>query len=95
MFGDNPLKEIPDSEKPKGFLYQKVYAKWLIAFAGPFVNLIFTLLAFFLLAFYGLPSLPPQIGGYSKKFPGGKKRAFDQGIKFYLSIVKKSPIWKS
>ena len=66
MFGDNPLKEVPASEKSKGFLYQKVYAKWLIAFAGPFVNLIFTLLAFFLLALSGSSSLPSQIGDIQK-----------------------------
>lgn len=62
MFGDNPMEEIPDSEKSKGFLYQKVHAKWLIAFAGPFMNLIFTVLAFFILALYGLPAWPPQLG---------------------------------
>lgn len=62
MFGDNPLTEVPDSEKSKGFLYKKVHEKWLIAFAGPFMNLIFTLLAFFLIAIYGQPSSPSQLG---------------------------------
>ena len=62
MFGDSPLEELPDSEKPKGFLYKKAGQKWLIAFGGPFMNLIFTFLAFFLLAFLGRPALPPELG---------------------------------
>ena len=62
MFGDNPLEEVPDSEKAKGFLYKRVHEKWLIAFGGPFMNLIFTVWAFFLLAAIGLPSLPPILG---------------------------------
>ena len=62
MFGDNPLEEVPDSEKSKGFLYKKVPAKWLIAFAGPLMNFIFTLLAFFLIAFLGDMSFKAQLG---------------------------------
>lgn len=66
MFGDNPLEDIPDSEKEKGFLYKRVPQKWLIAFAGPLMNLIFTILAFFLLALLGLSSLPAKLGDIRK-----------------------------
>ena len=62
MFGDNPLEEIPDSKKVRGFLYKKVPQKLAIALGGPLMNLIFTLVAFFILALYGLPSLSPQLG---------------------------------
>lgn len=47
MFGSNPLEVISEQEKTKAFLYKPVPQKWLIAFAGPFMNLIFTLFAFF------------------------------------------------
>ena len=57
MFGDNPLEEVLSSEKSQGFLYKKVPQKWLIAFAGPLMNLIFTVGAFFLLALIGLKTL--------------------------------------
>lgn len=62
MFGDNPLEEIPDSEKSRGFLYKSVPEKWLIAFAGPFMNLIFAVLIFLVLAVIGLDSYPSQLG---------------------------------
>lgn len=69
MFGDNPLAEVPDSEKSKGFLYKKVPEKWLIAFGGPFMNLLFTLLAFFILALYGLSAFIPQLGDIQPNTP--------------------------
>lgn len=62
MYGDNPLQEVPDSKKSTGFLYKKPWQKWIIAFAGPFMNLIFTLFAFFVLALAGLNKLPAQLG---------------------------------
>ena len=80
MSGDNPLEDIPNSEKAKGFLYQKVYKKWLIAFGGPFMNLIFSVLIFLILALVGLPSYSPQLGdvqfdskAYTSGFRSGDK----------------------
>ena len=69
MYGDNPLNEPPDSKKHQAFLYKKPYQKWLIAFAGPFVNLVFTVTAFFIMALAGTPSLPPEIGDVQKASP--------------------------
>ncbi len=62
MFGDNPLTKVPDKEKSKGFLYKKVHEKWIIAFAGPLMNLIFSLLLFLFVALNGSPSIPPVVG---------------------------------
>ena len=62
MFGDNPMVEIPPSQQHRGFLYKRVPQKLLIAFGGPFMNLIFTLLAFFFLGLIGVPSLEPKVG---------------------------------
>lgn len=103
MFGDNPLEEPPDSQKSQGFLYKKVPEKWLIAFAGPFMNLIFTLLAFFILAVYGIPSLPPLLGDVpaqskarEKGFQSGDRVLSLNGkaISYYgdiSEIIKNSP----
>ncbi|MCZ0932543.1 MAG: RIP metalloprotease RseP, partial [Oligoflexia bacterium] len=67
MFGSNPLEELSKEEKTKAFLYKKIPQKWLIAFAGPFMNLIFTLFAFFLLSKIGTPSLPAHLGDIQKE----------------------------
>ncbi|MDE0091738.1 MAG: RIP metalloprotease RseP [Oligoflexia bacterium] len=66
MFGSNPLEELSEKEKSQAFLYKKVPQKWLIAFAGPFMNLIFTLFVFFLLSEIGIPSLPAHLGDIQK-----------------------------
>ncbi|MGI9548776.1 MAG: RIP metalloprotease RseP [Bdellovibrionales bacterium] len=66
MFGDDPSKKIPASEQHRGFLYKKVSQKLMIAFGGPFMNLLFTLFAFFLLGILGTPALEPQLGDVSK-----------------------------
>ena len=76
MFGDNPMEKLSEAEKSKGFLYKKSHQKWLIAFAGPFFNLIFTLVAFFGLAWHGLSSLPAQLGDIDKE-----SLAYQQGFR--------------
>ena len=67
MFGSNPLEELSEQEKSQAFLYKKVPQKWLIAFAGPFMNLIFTIFAFLLLSTIGTPSLPAHLGDIQKE----------------------------
>ena len=76
MFGDNPLETLTESEKSKAFLYKKSHQKWLIAFAGPFFNLLFTLLVFFGLAWYGISSLPAQLGDIDRDSP-----AYQEGFR--------------
>ena len=76
MFGDNPLEEPPEDQKHQGFLYKKPYQKWLIAFAGPLFNLIFTLFGFFLLAQWGVPKLSAQLGDVQKD-----SLAFEKGFR--------------
>ena len=84
MFGDDPFKEVPDSEKHRGFLYKKVPQKLLIAFGGPFMNLLFTLAAFFLLGILGVPSLP-TFAGDIKEGSAAHKAGFRSGDKI-LSV---------
>lgn len=98
MYGDNPLKEVPDSEKSKGFLYKSVPQKWLIAFGGPFMNLIFTVLAFWILALTGIPSFKPQLGdiqesskAYKAGFRSGDQilSVNDKPVSYYNEVSQK------
>ncbi len=82
MFGDNPMKEVPDSEKGRGFLYKSVPQKLLIAFGGPFMNLLFTLMALFALGLMGVPSLSPFAGDIEKASP-----AYEAGFRSGDKIV--------
>ena len=98
MFGSNPLEELSEEEKTQAFLYKKVHQKWLIAFAGPLMNLVFTVLAFFMLAKIGVPSLPPLLGDIQKDTQAYKEgfRSGDlvlsvngQKISYYEQLAEK------
>ena len=84
MFGDNPLETIPKSQQSRGFLYKKVPQKLAIAFGGPLMNLLFTLVAFFALGIVGVSSLSSYLGDV-KKDTVAYKKGFRSGDKI-LSI---------
>ena len=98
MFGDNPLEEPEEKKKPQAFLYKKASQKWLIAFAGPFMNLTFTLFAFFLLSKSGMPSFPSLLGDIQKEsaayqagFRSGDTvlSVNEAGILYYEDLIEK------
>ena len=98
MFGDNPLETIPKSQQSRGFLYKKVPQKLAIAFGGPLMNLLFTLVAFFALGIVGVSSLSSYIGdvkkdtvAYKKGFRSGDKILSINGqpIHYWKEIFKK------
>jgi regulator of sigma E protease len=57
MFGENPdEQEASSSDKAASFAHKKVWQRFLIVFAGPFFNLLFSLVLFFFIFFFlGLP----------------------------------------
>lgn len=57
MFGENPdEQEGAASEKEASFAHKKVWQRFLIVFAGPMFNLLFTVVLFFMIFFFvGLP----------------------------------------
>ena len=68
MYGDNPSLEVPEEEKKYGFLFKKPYQKWIIAFAGPFMNICLTVLIYFLMIYsYGVNVFPPELGDIKKE----------------------------
>jgi len=57
MFGENPdEQEASASDRDASFAHKKVWQRFLIVFAGPLFNLLFTVLLFFMVFFFmGLP----------------------------------------
>ena len=93
MFGDNFLQTLPENEQKRGFLYQSIPKKLAIAFGGPLMNLLFTLLAFYLLASFGLPSLPPIVGDIAQTSSAYQK-GFRAGDKIFAVGNKKISYWQ-
>ena len=104
MYGGNPLEEIPEDQKKYGFLSQKPLPKWIIAFGGPFMNIILAVAIFFALTLgYGIKRLPSELGdikknteAYSLGFRSGDtiKQVNGKKISYYkdfYKILRKSP----
>lgn len=61
MLGEEPDEQVPEADKLRTFQAQKPWKRFLIAFAGPAVNLIFAALAFSALYLYGVQGLRPEV----------------------------------
>lgn len=56
MLGESPDEELSEEDKKQSFLHQPIWRKSLIAFAGPFFNLVLPMVLFF-----GLSVGPQQV----------------------------------
>lgn len=61
MYGEKDDEAIDEAERNKTFYAKPAWQRFLIAFAGPAVNLIFAVLAFALLFFTGVQGMQPQV----------------------------------
>jgi regulator of sigma E protease len=70
MLGENPKDEVPPELIPYSFLHHPLWHRFLIVVAGPGFNLIFAVLALFLVfACAGIPYTPTEIGGVKPDSP--------------------------
>jgi regulator of sigma E protease len=69
MFGEEAGEELKEEEKPFSYSHQPVWKRFIIVFSGPFFNLIFALIIFFIIFVYGLPVLLPEVGEVLKSSP--------------------------
>jgi regulator of sigma E protease len=90
MAGDDPSEELAPEDRGRGFLEQKPWKRILIAFAGPGMNLLFPLLAYFVLfagqreaigAYVG--KLYPEMPGYAAGLRPGDKIVEIDGEKVF------------
>lgn len=61
MYGEKDDEDIPIAQRNQTFHAKPAWQRFLIAFAGPAVNLIFAVLAFALLYFTGVQGMQPQV----------------------------------
>jgi len=74
MAGDDPGEEVPPEDRGKGFLEQRPWKRFAIAFAGPGANLAFPVIIYFALALaQNGSSVPgPTLGTISPGSPAEK-----------------------
>jgi regulator of sigma E protease len=73
LLGENPKDEVPPELEPFSFTRHPLWHRFLIVLAGPTFNLLFAVIAFFLVfAFSGLPYLTTEIGGVVEQSPAAQ-----------------------
>lgn len=61
MLGENKEEDINPAEKHRTFASKPAWQRFLIAFAGPFINLVFAVLAFALVFMNGIEGVKPTV----------------------------------
>lgn len=61
MYGEREDEALSPAEREKTFYAKPAWQRFLIAFAGPAVNLVFAVLAFSLLFFTGVQGMEPKV----------------------------------
>ena len=73
LFGENPKDEVPPELESVSFSHHPLWHRFLIVMAGPAFNLLFAVLALFLVfAFSGIPYLTTEIGGVKEGSPAAQ-----------------------
>jgi regulator of sigma E protease len=73
LLGENPDEEVPPELQPRSFSHHPLWHRTLIVLAGPGFNLLFCVLALFLLfGFSGIPYLTTTIGSVKPDSPAAQ-----------------------
>jgi regulator of sigma E protease len=73
LLGENPNDEVPPELEHRSFMHHSLWHRFLIVLAGPAFNLIFAIVALFLVfAFAGIPYATTEIGGVSADSPAAR-----------------------
>lgn len=100
MLGEDPEEEVPPDERKRSFGGRPLWQRTLIVAAGPFSNLLFSVLLFFVLFSTGVPKLLPVVGGTVEGFPakdvglqeGDRILSIDgREIKYWEDLLKVIP----
>ncbi|MBM4286479.1 MAG: RIP metalloprotease RseP [Deltaproteobacteria bacterium] len=71
LLGENPNEEVPPGMEAYSFMHHPLWHRALIVLAGPAFNLLFAVLALFLIfSFTGIPYLTTEVGGVKGGSPG-------------------------
>lgn len=72
LIGENPEEEIKEEDRHRSFSVQPIWKRAMIISAGPFFNFFLAIILFSTINFFGVPWIPPKIGGISADLPAAK-----------------------
>jgi regulator of sigma E protease len=71
LLGENPNDEVPPELESQSFIHHPLWHRALIVLAGPIFNLLFAVLALFIIfSLTGIPYLTTEVGGVKAGSPG-------------------------
>lgn len=83
LLGESPDDEIKEEEMHRAYSNKPPLIKMLIAFTGPFFNIVFAFILFYIVFISGYTVLSTKVGGVEKGYP-----AYEAGIQQGDVIVK-------
>ncbi len=69
LLGESPDEAVPEEEMPRSYSHKPPLVKILIAFSGPFFNVLLACLIFFIIFVSGHSVLSTKVGSVEKGFP--------------------------
>jgi regulator of sigma E protease len=73
MLGEEPGEELSDADKERAYNYQPIWKRFTVVFSGPFFNLCFAVLVFFLVFMNGVPYMLPEVGEVTPDSPAARQ----------------------
>jgi len=70
---DEEEEEIPEGEKHRAYNFQPVWKRFIVVFSGPFFNLCFAVLIFFLVFANGVPYMLAEVGDITPNSPAAQQ----------------------
>jgi regulator of sigma E protease len=67
--GEDPSEELKEEDRPRSLWAQPIWKRVLIIGAGPFFNFLLAVALFSGVNLFGIPFMPPTIGGVSSGLP--------------------------
>jgi|UniRef100_A0A7C3WRC8 regulator of sigma E protease len=94
LLGENPDEQVPPELQPRSFSHHPLWHRTLIVLAGPGFNLLFCVLALFLMfSISGIPFIPTTIGSIKADSPAAQA-GLQPGDKILAVQGKKVDRWE-
>ena len=73
MLGEEPDEKLEEAEQQRAYNYQPIWKRFSVVVSGPFFNLCFALLVFFLVFLNGVPYMLPEVGEITPGSPAAQQ----------------------
>ena len=73
MLGEEPGEELNEADKQRAYNFQPIWKRFSVVFSGPFFNLCFAVIVFFLVFMNGVPYMLAEVGDVTQGSPAAQQ----------------------